>query len=88
MAAPAQVDVSNLHPGCDPLRHHADLTRQMPSTWTDCARSGSPLQVNTEMMRLTMTVISHRCSAWISGTPFQKAGQALRFILQYAPPAR
>ncbi len=59
-------------------------TRQMLAGWSDCARSGSPIQVNAEMMRLTMTIISQSMFGVDIGGTYSEAGQALRFVLEYA----
>jgi cytochrome P450 len=61
-----------------------DSTCQMLARWSDCALRGSPLQVNAEMMRLTMTIISQSMFGVDIGDTYSDGGQALSYVLQYA----
>jgi cytochrome P450 len=61
-----------------------DATDQMLSRWREPCHTGVLLPVNTEMMRLTMTVISQSVFGVDVGDSFAETGKALRFILEYA----
>lgn len=60
-----------------------DATEQMLARWDAREDAESPVAINQEMMRLTMSVISRSMFSVDIGETFATAGQALVYILEY-----